>query len=117
MASLITKVKLYLEANSKTEQELKNDNVVLQNDGDGDYIRDWNVSGVSKPTNSQLNSYETAGNTLESNNNARNTRRLAYGDIGDQLDMLYKDIIAGKLDATGEWAKAIKKVKDDNPKS
>ena len=31
--------------------------------------------------------------------------------------MLYKDMLAGKLDATGEWAKAIKKVKDDNPKS
>jgi len=26
-------------------------------------------------------------------------------------------MVAGKLDTTGEWAKAIKKVKDDNPKS
>ena len=43
-------------------------------------------------------------------------RRLAYGSTGDQLDMLYKDLVAGKVDATGEWAKAIKKVKDDNPK-
>ncbi len=43
-------------------------------------------------------------------------RILAYGSIGDQLDMLYKDLVAGKVDATGEWAKAIKKVKDDNPK-
>ena len=43
-------------------------------------------------------------------------RRLAYGSIPDQLDMLYKDLVAGKVDATGEWAKAIKKVKDDNPK-
>jgi hypothetical protein len=44
-------------------------------------------------------------------------RRLAYGSIPDQLDMLYKDLVAGKVDATGEWAKAIKKVKDDNPKA
>ena len=50
--------------------------------------------------------------------NTRNQKRIiGYGSIGDQLDMLYKDIIAGKLDATGEWAKAIKKVKDNNPKS
>ena len=50
--------------------------------------------------------------------NTRNEKRIiGYGSIGDQLDMLYKDIIAGKLDATGEWAKAIKKVKDNNPKS
>ncbi len=40
-----------------------------------------------------------------------------YASYGDQLDMLYKDLVAGKLDATGEWAKAVKKVKDDNPKS
>ena len=29
----------------------------------------------------------------------------------------FEDIIAGKVDSTGEWAKAVKKVKDDNPKS
>ena len=50
--------------------------------------------------------------------NTRNEKRIiGYGSIGDQLDMLYKDIVAGKVDATGEWAKMIKKVKDDNPKS
>ena len=47
----------------------------------------------------------------------KSKRKAAYGDIGDQLDLLYKDIVAGKVDATGEWAKAIKKVKDDYPKS
>ena len=39
-----------------------------------------------------------------------------YASIGDQLDMLYKDIVAGKLDATGTWATHIKAVKDANPK-
>ena len=39
-----------------------------------------------------------------------------YGEIGDQLDMLYKDIVAGKLDTTGTWATHIKAVKDANPK-
>lgn len=39
-----------------------------------------------------------------------------YPTIGDQLDNLYKDILAGKLDATGEFAKAIKSVKDAHPK-
>ena len=46
----------------------------------------------------------------------RATRERAYGTIGDQLDLLYKDMLAGKLDTTGEWAKAIKAVKDANPK-
>ena len=43
-------------------------------------------------------------------------RQEAYGSIGDQLDMLYHDMTAGKGDKTGDWYKAIKKVKDDNPK-
>ena len=44
------------------------------------------------------------------------SRQEAYGSIGDQLDMLYHDMTAGKGDKTGDWYKAIKKVKDDNPK-
>ena len=39
-----------------------------------------------------------------------------YASFGDQLDMLYKDMIAGKLDTTGTWATHIKAVKDANPK-
>ena len=39
-----------------------------------------------------------------------------YASFGDQLDMLYKDIVAGKLDTTGTWAIHIKAVKDANPK-
>ena len=38
-----------------------------------------------------------------------------YDTIGNQLGMLYDDIIAGKLDATGTWATHIKAVKDANP--
>ena len=43
-------------------------------------------------------------------------RQDAYDSITDQLDKMYHDITAGKLDETGEWYKAVKKVKDDNPK-
>ena len=39
-----------------------------------------------------------------------------YASFGDQLDMLYKDLDAGKLDTTGTWAPHIKAVKDANPK-
>ena len=117
MASLATKVKLYCEANSKTVDFTKD--VLLQDDSDGKgpYIKEWNISGLDKPTDSQLAAQETAGNTEETNNAVRSTRRAGYGDIGDQLDLLYKDLLAGKLDATGEWAKKIKAIKDANPKS
>jgi len=39
-----------------------------------------------------------------------------YSSFGDQLDMLYADMLAGKLDTTGTWATHIKAVKDANPK-
>ena len=43
-------------------------------------------------------------------------RVKAYDTLANQLDMLYHDLVAGKLDATGTWAKHIKAVKDANPK-
>ena len=39
-----------------------------------------------------------------------------YDTIGNQLDMIYADLVAGKLDTTGTWATHIKTVKDANPK-
>ena len=58
MAEFSTKVKLYLEANSKT-WDSESDNIVLRDDGSGAYIDTWNVSGLSKPTDSQIASYES----------------------------------------------------------
>ena len=49
MAMLYTKVKLYLEANSKTWDAEEN-NIKLENEGSGDFISSWNVSGLDKPT-------------------------------------------------------------------
>ena len=104
---LYTKVKLYLEANSKT-WEAEQSNILLQNDGNGDYIYSWNVNGLEKPSDEQLKSLETKAKTEEANNDIRRIRKTAYGDIGEQLDEIYKDIDA--------WKTRIKKVKDDNPK-
>tara|TARA_B100000287_G_scaffold431387_1_gene488538 strand:+ start:1374 stop:1697 length:324 start_codon:yes stop_codon:yes gene_type:complete len=39
-----------------------------------------------------------------------------YASYGDQLDMLYKDIVAGTLTTSGTWATHVKSVKDANPK-
>ena len=47
---------------------------------------------------------------------AAGTTDTIYPTIGDQLDMLYKDMVAGKLDTTGTWATAIKATKDKYPK-
>ena len=118
MAQLSTKIKLYCEANSKTADFGSGGNVSLQDDSDrkGPYIKSWSVSGLAQPTDAQIASHEAAADTEEASNTVRATRRTAYGDIGDELDMLYKDIVAGKVDATGDFAKHVKAVKDANPK-
>ena len=115
MAMLYTKVKLYLEANSKTWDDEQN-NILLENTGSGAYIKTWNVSSLNKPTDSQIASYETAGNAAETLNGVLNKRQTEYKDFGYQLDLLYHDMTAGKLDNSGEWHKHIKAVKDANSK-
>jgi len=114
MANLATKVKLYAAANGVSSVNFLTD-VLLQDDSDGNgpYIKEWNISGVTKPTNEQLASYETAGNTAESNTQVDVTRKVAYGDIGAQLDMMYWDNVNG----TTTWKDHVAQVKTDNPKS
>jgi len=111
MASLSTKVKLYCEANSKTADFGSNGNVSLQDDSDGKgpYIASWSVDGLAQPSDSDLAAHDTAGNTEETNNTVKYARKMAYGDIGDQLDEIFKDIDA--------WKARIQGIKDANPKS
>ena len=102
--SLKNKVILYLGRTPNFLEEVK-----LQDDGSGPYIKEWNISSeTSKPTDSQLDALASEATKLGNNNVIRNTRRLAYGDIGEQLDEIYKDIDA--------WKARIKKIKDANPK-
>ena len=44
------------------------------------------------------------------------TTDTIYPSIGDQLDNLYKDIVAGTLTSSGAFASAIKATKDKYPK-
>ena len=111
MAILYTKVKLYLEDNSKTWDAEKN-NISLQNEGSGDYIHTWNVSGLDKPTDSQLASYETAANAEETLNGVLAKRRREYGTWQEQMEMIYKD----QENGTSTFKDHCDKVRSDNPK-
>ena len=101
-------VELYVgrEVNFLTEVRMEDNG-----DGNGPKIVYWDASslGKSQPTTSQLDALVSAADTVVANNKVRNTRKIAYGDIGEQLDEIYKDIDA--------WKTRIKKIKDDNPKS
>ena len=108
MATLYTKTKLYLEANSKTWDNTK---VSLQDnsDGNGGFIASWDYD-IAQPTAEQLASYETAGNTAEANNTVISTRKTAYGPWDKQLEEIYDNGI-------DSWKTRIAKIKIDNPKS
>ena len=111
MAQLYTKVKLYLEANSKT-WEAEQNNIRLQNNGDGDYIHTWSVDGLEKPTAEQIASYETAGNAAEANAGIDATRRTEYLSWDKQMEMIYKD----QKNGTTTFKDHCDKVRSDNPK-
>jgi len=49
-------------------------------------------------------------------NKRTKTGSTTYALTGEQMAMIYDDIIAGKLDATGSFAAHNKAVKDANPK-
>jgi len=113
MAQLQTKVKLYLEANSKT-WEAEQENIILQNDsdGNGDYVHTFNVSGLTKPTDEQIASYETAGNAAEANAVIDATRRTQYLSWQQQMEMIYKD----QKNGTTTFKNHCDKVRSENPK-
>ena len=102
MAQLSNKIRKYLDR----EVDFQKD-VILQDDGAGSYIKEWNVA-EAKPTEEQLNTFESDATKLENNNKIRATRKKSYGNIGDQLDEIFKDIDA--------WKARIQKIKTDNPK-
>tara|TARA_R110000868_G_scaffold78_1_gene782 strand:- start:20 stop:238 length:219 start_codon:yes stop_codon:yes gene_type:complete len=64
----------------------------------------------------ELNAQHVEPDVL-ANVTAINNRIQEYPELGEQLDKLYHDMIANKLDTTGEWHKSIKAVKDSNPKT
>jgi len=77
---------------------------------------EWLDSKQTEPTQSQIDAEVARLQGVYDGNAYQRTRAAAYEEVKEQLDQLYHDMTAGKLDATGEWHKAIKAVKDANPK-
>ncbi len=77
---------------------------------------EWLDSKQTEPTQSEIDAEVTRLQGVYDGNAYQRTRATAYEKVKEQLDQLYHDMTAGKLDATGEWHKAIKAVKDANPK-
>ena len=91
--------------------------VVTIDDTAGAFDADGNKVTLDQ---SKIDAARTALNTAAASVKYKTDRTTdgstIYDTIGNQLDMLYADMVAGKLDTTGTWATHIKAVKDANPK-
>ena len=106
MANLTTKIKLYANKEVNFLNEVR-----LQDDGNGAYIKEWNLD-IPKPTLAQLDAFEAQATEVERINNIRSQRANNYPSLADQLDMQYWD----KINGTNKWQQAINAVKQKYPK-
>ena len=107
MAQLSTKVKEYAKANGVENVDFSQD-VLLQDDGQGPYIKEWNLA-IAKPTDEQLAAVEAAASVAETNAGVVAKRRQAYGTIESQIEFITEN----GLDA---WTAKVAQIKADNPK-
>jgi len=103
MASLSSKIKQYVNA----EVDFLND-VILQDDGQGAYIKEWNLD-IAQPTQEQLDALESQAQTYENNQQIIATRKKLYGSWESQLEEIYDNGI-------DSWKARIQQIKIDNPK-
>jgi hypothetical protein len=103
MASLSSKIKQYVNS----EVDFIND-VILQDDGQGAYIKEWNLD-IAQPTQAQLDALESEAQTYENNQQVIATRKNLYGSWESQLEEIYDNGI-------DSWKARIQQIKIDNPK-
>ena len=104
MAQLSTKIKQYVGTEVKFGVD-----VILQNDGQGDYIKEWNLDSPAKPTDAQLDALETQADDYEYNQGQIAKRKAEYGTPEQQME----NIIENGLSAEQT---RIQSIKDKYPK-
>ena len=107
MAQLSNKIKEYAKANGVASVDFLKD-VLLQDDGQGAYIKEWNLA-IAKPSDEQLASYEAAANTAEANAQVVANRKAAYGSLEQQIEYITEN----GIDA---WQTKVAEIKANNPK-
>ena len=74
MAQLSNKIKEYAKANGVANVDFLQD-VLLQDDGQGAYIKEWNLD-IAKPTTAQLDALESQAQTYENNQQIISIRKF-----------------------------------------
>ena len=93
MAQLSNKIIAYLGRTPDFLTEVK-----LQNDGSGDYIKEWNISSEKpKPTDDQLNALDSQATTLENNNKVDEKDEVIGGSSLEAFRNIIKNEITNCL--------------------
>ena len=103
MASLSNKIKKYVNA----EVDFTSD-VILQDDGNGAYIKEWNLD-IAQPTDAQLSTVESDADKMERNNQVIATRKKLYGSLEKQIENIIENGLQAEIDRVNQ-------IKTDNPK-
>ena len=103
MAGLTSKIKQYVGS----EVDFNTD-VILQDDGQGAYIKEWNLD-TAQPTQAQLDALETQADDYEFNLGQIAKRKAEYGTAESQME----NIIENGLEAE---QLRIQSIKDKYPK-
>jgi len=84
---------------------------VLQDDGDGVYIKEWN-SGSPQPSEAEIETAEAEWQAEYDSKAYARARADAYPSWQSQLDMMYHD----QTEGSRTWLDAIEAVKEAYPK-
>ena len=78
-------------------------------DGQGAYIKEWNVA-EAQPTDAQLDALEAEATTLENNNQVIETRKGLYGTLEQQIENIMENGLQSEIDRVNQ-------IKTEHPKS
>jgi len=103
MTQLSTKIKIY----ANKEIDFRNE-VRLQDDGNGAYIKEWNLD-IAQPTEAQLNALETQANDYEYNQGQIQKRQIEYGSPSEQMEFITENGLTA-------WQTKVTEIKTRFPK-
>jgi hypothetical protein len=103
MTQLSNKIKLYANRQIDFTKD-----VILQDDGNGAYIKEWNLD-IAQPTEAQLNALETQANDYEYNQGQIQKRQIEYGSPSEQMEFITENGLTA-------WQTKVTEIKTRFPK-
>ena len=104
MASLTKQIEAYM---GKTVDFTTD--VIVQDDGKGAYIAEWNIKDKAKPTDDQLKAKESDADKLEKNAIVIDNRKAEYGTVEQQLEYITENGLT-------KWQENVTAIKKKYPK-